>query len=113
MMNWHLSSASAPINMIKAAVVVSGITHQIHINGYAVWWYTSSRFSIFSKHFLCTDDDFSWCLSLLADCEGRSWRDISNSFIYLYLSVQITHDSLVIIKFLHTFSHIYFILSLD
>ena len=76
MMNWHLSSASAPINMIKAAVVVSGITHQIHINGYAVWWYTSSRFSIFSKHFLCTDDDFSWCLSLLADCEGRSWRDI-------------------------------------
>ena len=73
-MNWHLPSASAPINMIKAAVVVSGITYQIHIyfvssiNGYSVWWYTSSRFSIFGEHSLCTDDDFSWCLSLLADC---------------------------------------------
>ena len=83
-MNWHLPSASAPINMIAAAVVISGITYLIHINGYSVWWYTSSRFSIFGKHFLCTDGDCSWCLSILADCEGRSWRDISNSFIHLY-----------------------------
>ena len=79
----HLPSASAPI---KAAVEVSGST------------------SLLSRR---------WYLSLLTDCEGRSCRDISNSFIYLYLSVQITHDSLVIIKFPHTFSNIYFILSLD
>ena len=46
-MDWPLPSASAPINMIKAAVVVSGITYQIHINGYSVRWYTSSRFSIY------------------------------------------------------------------
>ena len=45
--------------------------------------------------------------------KGRAWRDIWNSFIYLDLSVQITHDSLVIFKFPHTFSHINFILSLD
>ena len=32
---------------------------------------------------------FHGVYSLLADCEGRSWRDISNSFIYLYLSVHI------------------------
>ena len=99
-MNWNLPSASAPISMIKAAVVVSFITYQIHINGYSMWWYTSSRFSIFGEHFQCTDDDFSWC-------------DISNSFIYLYLSVQITHDSLVIIKFPHIFRHIYFVLCSD
>ena len=76
-----------------------------------MWWYTSSRFStlkLFGKHFLCTDDDCSWCLSLLADCEGRSWRDISNSFIYLDLAVHVTHDSLVIIKVPHTFSQIFY-----
>ena len=27
---------------------------------------------------------FHGVYSLLADCEGRAWRDISNSFIYLY-----------------------------
>ena len=81
-MNCHLPSAS-------------GITYQIHIyfvssiNGYFVWWYTSSRFSIFGKHFLCTDDDFSWCLGLLADCEGRSWRDIS-TLLSIYLSTVIS-----------------------
>ena len=99
-MNWYLPSASAPINTIKAAVVVSGITYKIHINGYSVWWYTSSRLSIFGEHFQSTVDDFSWC-------------DISNSFNYLYLSGRITHDSLVIIKFPHTFRHMYFVLSLD
>ena len=115
--NWHLPSASAPK---KAAVVVSGITYHLHIyfvssiNGYSVWWYTLSTFSIFGRHFLCTDDDFSWCLSLLADCEGRSWRDkLFYPSRFISTKVQITHDSLVIIKFPHTFSHTYFILSLD
>ena len=64
----------------------------------------------FVKLFLCPDGDCSWSFSVLADCEGRSSRDISNSFIYLDLSVQITQDSLVIIKLPHTFSHIDFIL---
>ena len=74
-MNWHLPSASAPIKMIKAAVLVSGITYQIHIyfvsfiNVYSVWWHTSSRFSIFGKYFLCIDDDFSWCLEGLAQAK--------------------------------------------
>ena len=67
-------------------------------------------FEYFFKHFPCSLQ-MVIVISLLANCEGRSWRDISNTFIYLDLSVQITHDSLVIIKFPQTFSHIYFILS--
>ena len=39
--NWHLPSTFAPINMIIAAVVVSGITYQIH------------TYSVSSKDILC------------------------------------------------------------